>query len=184
MTTPQQDRPDPGSAGGPGGPVTDQGVLLALDWGKARIGVAACDRERILAYPVGTVTNLPKDPVQTLRQVRQLVDEYEPVEVLLGLPVSLAGGAGIAAQAMLDVAARLRAELAPLPLTLVDERLTSATAHKRLAQAGKNSRQRRGVIDQMAAVAILEQALAQQVAERSQVASGDAPHKDEETGEP
>lgn len=140
---------------------TTSGVLLALDWGKARIGVAACDRERILAFPVDTVTNLPKDPAQTLRRVLELVGEYEPVEVVLGLPISLAGDEGIAAQAMHQVAEQLAAELGPIPLTLVDERLTSATAHQRLAQAGHNSKQRRGMIDQMAAVAILEQALAE-----------------------
>lgn len=140
---------------------TERGVLLALDWGKARIGVAACDAGRILAYPVGTVQNLPKDPTQTTARVMALVEEYQPVEVLLGLPISLAGDEGIAARAMHQVADQLRTALGERPLSLVDERLTSATAHRRLAQAGKNSRERRGMIDQMAAVAILEQALAQ-----------------------
>lgn len=143
------------------GPVSTHGVLLALDWGKARIGVAACDADRILAYPVETVPNSPKDPTQVLRKVTALVAEYEPVEVLLGLPISLRGDEGIAAQAMRQVAAGLQGELGEVPLTLVDERLTSATAHKRLEQAGKSARQRRGMIDQMAAVAILEQALAE-----------------------
>ncbi|MGO4957084.1 Holliday junction resolvase RuvX [Luteococcus sp. Sow4_B9] len=140
---------------------TSYGVLLALDWGKARIGVAACDAQRILAYPVETVQNTPKDPAQVMRRLRDLVAEYEPVELLLGLPVSLQGDEGIAAQAMREVAERLTQEFGDLRVTLVDERLTSATAHQRLAQAGKNSRQRRGMIDQMAAVAILEQALAE-----------------------
>lgn len=140
---------------------TTTGPLLALDWGKARIGVAACDAGRILAYPVTTVQNLPKDPAQTLRRVQEVVAEYEPVEVLLGLPIDLRGDEGPAAQAMREVAERLGTALAPLPVTLVDERLTSATAHQRLAAAGRDSRQRRGMIDQMAAVAILEQALAQ-----------------------
>ena len=142
-------------------PTTARGVLLALDWGKARIGVAACDADRILAYPVETVQNQPKDPTQTLRRLMALVAEYEPVEVLLGLPISLAGDEGLAAQQMREVAGRLATKLGATPLTLVDERLTSATAHRRLSQAGKNSRQRRGMIDQMAAVAILEQALAE-----------------------
>lgn len=141
--------------------LTTTGALVALDWGKARIGVAACDAGRVLAYPVDTIQNLPRDPAQTLRRVQQVVAEYEPVEVLLGLPIDLRGVEGVAAQAMREVADQLAAALAPLPVTLVDERLTSATAHQRLAEAGKNSRQRRGMIDQMAAVAILEQALAQ-----------------------
>lgn len=141
--------------------VTDQGAVVAVDWGKARIGVAACDAGRILAFPVDTVQNLPKDPAQTLRRLHQVVAEYEPVEVVLGMPIDLRGTEGVAAQAMREVHERLVEVFAPTPVTLVDERLTSATAHQKLAQAGKNSRQRRGMIDQMAAVAILEQALAQ-----------------------
>lgn len=143
------------------GLTTAGGVLLALDWGMARIGVAACDAQRILAYPVDTIQNTPKDPAQVMRRVRELVSEYEPVEVVLGLPISLQGDEGIAARAMREVAKSLAVELGDVALTLVDERLTSATAHQRLSQAGKNSRQRRGMIDQMAAVAILEQALAE-----------------------
>ena len=139
---------------------TTSGVLLALDWGKARIGVAACDAARILAYPADTITNTPKDPAQVTRHLRAVLDEYEPVEVLLGLPISLKGDEGLAAQQMRTVANELQPVLGGIPRTLVDERLTSATAHKQLAEAGKNSRQRRGMIDQMAAVAILEQALA------------------------
>ena len=65
--------------------LTTTGALVALDWGKARIGVAACDAGRVLAYPVDTLQNLPRDPAQTLRRVQQVVAEYEPVEVLLGL---------------------------------------------------------------------------------------------------
>lgn len=145
---------------------TSSGVLLALDWGRARVGVAACDADRILPYPVETVTNHPKDPQQVFRRLREVVAEYEPVELLLGLPVALSGREDLAAQKMREVAAAVQAEFPTIPVTLVDERLTSASAHKLLEQAGKNSRQRRGMIDQMAAVAILDQALARGASER------------------
>lgn len=135
------------------------GVRLALDWGQARIGVAACDRAGILSFPVTTITNEPKQPDRTLDAVMAVVDEYEPFEVLLGLPVALSGREELAASSMRDVAARIAGRLGGTPLRLVDERMSSAAAHRSLASAGRDSRRRRGVIDQAAAVAILEQAL-------------------------
>lgn len=130
------------------------GVRLAIDWGKARIGVAACDRDGLLAYPVATVPN----DAQTLRRLAEIVAEYEPVELLLGMPVNLAGQHGPAAQAMTQVADQLGAGLG-VRLRVVDERLSTANAARKLAASGKSSRRRRGIIDQAAAVDILEQAL-------------------------
>lgn len=132
-----------------------RGVRLALDWGKARIGVAACDPDGTLAYPVETIDarQLP------LRRVAALVAEYEPVELVLGWPRNLQGSDGPAAQAMLEIWTSLSQAVAPLVVVLIDERMSSAEAARRLAAAGKNSRQRRGIIDQAAAVGILEHAL-------------------------
>lgn len=134
---------------------TERGRRLALDWGKARIGVACCDPDGTMASPVETVAT--RD--QPLRRVRELVAEYEPVEVVLGWPRNLRGEDGPAAQAMALVLADLRAAIAPVPVCLVDERLSTAEASRKLQQAGRSSRQRRGIIDQVAAVAILDQAL-------------------------
>lgn len=144
---------------GPGWPAEVRGgVRLALDWGKARIGVAACDRDGILAHPVETV---PAGPAAMAR-IRGLVAEYEPVELLLGLPRNLAGAEGPAAQAIRAVAADLVHGLPGLPIRLVDERLTTVTASRQLSGAGRNTRKQRSVIDQAAAVAILEAALHQE----------------------
>ncbi len=128
------------------------GVRLALDWGRARIGVAASDPEGILAHPVETV---PAGPGAVPR-VAALVAEYEPLEVVLGLPRNLAGVEGPAAVAMREVAAQLRIGLPGVPIRLVDERLTTVTAARGLASAGRNTRRQRSVIDQAAAVALLE----------------------------
>jgi putative Holliday junction resolvase len=131
------------------------GVRLAIDWGKARIGVAASDPEGLIAFPVETV---PAGP-SALDRVAALVAEYEPIEVLLGLPRNLAGAEGPAALAMREVAAQLVVGLGATPLRLVDERMTTVTASKQLAKAGRNTRRQRQVIDQAAAVALLEAAL-------------------------
>lgn len=128
------------------------GVRLALDWGRARIGVAASDPEGILAHPVETV---PAGPGAVPR-VAALVAEYEPLEVVLGLPRNLAGAEGPAAVAMREVGAQLRIGLPGVPIRLVDERLTTVTAARGLASAGRNTRRQRSVIDQAAAVALLE----------------------------
>ncbi len=128
------------------------GVRLALDLGSARIGVAACDREGLLAYPVATVAAKP-DP---LPEILALVAEYEPVAVVVGLPVDLAGHDGPAAQSVRVRAGLIATAVSPVPVFLADERLTTATAAGRLRATGRTARTSRAVIDQAAAVAILE----------------------------
>ncbi len=132
-----------------------RGVRLCFDWGKARVGVAYSDRDGLMAHPVETIP--ARD--QPFRRVAVLVAEYEPVEVVLGWPRNLAGQEGPAVEFMRGVLAELRTTVAPVPVVLVDERMSTAEASRRLMQAGKNARQRRGIIDQAAAVGILEQAL-------------------------
>ncbi|MBA3021303.1 Holliday junction resolvase RuvX [Propionicimonas sp.] len=135
-----------------------RGVRLALDWGKARIGVAASDRDALLAFPVETIAAGPG----AITRVVALVAEYEPIELILGLPRNLAGEDGPAAVAMLAVADELAAVLPELPLRLVDERMTTAAASRQLSGVGRNTRKQRSVIDQAAAVALLETALQQE----------------------
>lgn len=132
-----------------------QGVRLALDWGKARIGVAACDRGGILAHPVETV---PAGP-DALRRIAALVADYEPIELVIGLPRTMAGSESHAAAGIRAVARDLAVALPGLPVRLVDERLSTVTASRRLSSAGKDTRKQRSLIDQAAAVAILEAAL-------------------------
>ncbi len=132
-----------------------RGVRLALDWGGARIGVAASDPEGILAHPVETVAAGPG----AIRRIADLVAEYEPIEVVLGLPRNLAGAEGPAALAVRQVAGELATGLPGTPIRLVDERLTTVTAARRLSSAGRNARRQRSVIDQAAAVALLEETL-------------------------
>ena len=132
-----------------------RGVRIALDWGDARIGVAACDQDGVLAYPVMTV---PAGD-QEIAELITVLAEYEPIEVLVGFPRSLSGSAGPAAAQARERAARL-VEMISVPVRLVDERLTTVTASQRLREGGKRAKQRRELIDAAAAVAILEHALA------------------------
>lgn len=131
------------------------GVRLALDWGGVRIGVAACDREAIMAFPVKTVTA----GEGAIGQICELVAEYEPIEVVFGLPVNLAGADGPAALAIRERAGELAAVVG-VPVRLVDERLSTRAASRAMRRAGRNAKQQRGVLDQAAAVEILESALA------------------------
>lgn len=133
------------------------GVRLALDWGQARIGVAACDRHGTLAYPVGTIAQA-SDLGLVRRRLTELVAEYEPFEFVLGLPLHLKGTEGQTAVLVRERAAWLAATYG-VPVRLVDERLTTVTASRGLREAGRDARRQRAVIDQAAAVAILEHAL-------------------------
>jgi putative Holliday junction resolvase len=132
-----------------------RGVRLALDWGDARIGVAACDRDGVLAYPLDTVAAGPDE----LDRLVAVVVAQEPLEVVVGLPRSLSGADGPAATKVRARAEALAARL-PVPVRLVDERLTTVTASRRLREGGKKAKQQRSVIDAAAAAAILEQAIA------------------------
>lgn len=131
------------------------GVRLALDWGQARIGVAACDPVGTLAYPVEAV---PAGP-GAIGRIVALVTEYEPIEIVLGLPRSLSGGEGPSAGLVREQAAALARAVAPLPVRLVDERLTTVTAAQRLRAGGRSARKQRSRIDAAAAATILEHAL-------------------------
>lgn len=126
------------------------GVVLAVDVGTVRVGVAASDPHRVLASPVETV------PAPGLARVAELVREREAVLVVVGLPTSLSGKAASASADMArSWAERFRA-LVDVPVELVDERLTTVTATAALRAAGKSGRKARQVVDQAAAVALLQ----------------------------
>jgi putative Holliday junction resolvase len=119
-----------------------------------RIGVASSDPDAILATPVETVRRDRSD--RHVRRLAQLVAEYEAVEVVVGLPRTLADRTGPAAQDAIVVAEALARRIAPTPVRMADERLTTVTAARSLRDAGVRSRGQRAVIDQAAAVGILQ----------------------------
>ena len=131
------------------------GVRLGLDPGDARIGVARSDPTGFLATPVETVRRGKGD----LRRIKALARDAEAVEVVVGLPRSLSGREGPAADKVRAWAEALAEAVAPLPVRLVDERLTTISAEAMLRDRGMKGQARRAVVDQAAAVVILQQAL-------------------------
>ena len=131
------------------------GVRLGIDPGEARIGVARCDPSGMLATPVETVPRGEGD----LARLRAVVEEEGAVEVIVGLPRSLSGREGPAAARVRGFALDLARALAPVPVRLFDERLTTITAESQLRERGRKGARRRAVVDQAAAVVILQQAL-------------------------
>lgn len=131
------------------------GVRLGVDPGDARIGVASSDPSGFLATPVETVRRGKGD----VRRIAQLVEEREAVEVVVGLPRSLSGAEGPAAEKVREFAARLARRVAPVPVRLCDERLTTVSAESILRDQGRSGARRRAVVDQAAAVLILQTAL-------------------------
>ncbi len=130
------------------------GTRIGVDVGRARVGVARSDRDGLLATPIETL----KRDSHTLPSLQVLIAELEPLEVVVGLPLSLSG-ADTASTTDAREFARTLAELAGVPVRLVDERLSTVSAQRALHDAGRRAKGSRPVIDQVAAVIILQNAL-------------------------
>jgi putative Holliday junction resolvase len=135
--------------------VTLPGVLLGVDVGSVRIGVAASDAARSLAVPVATVRRGRGD----LQALAELGRDRDAVGYVVGLPRTLSGAEGPAAAECRRFARALARLVAPTPVTLVDERLTTVAATQALREAGVGSRRGRTVVDQVAAATLLQGAL-------------------------
>ena len=131
------------------------GVRLGIDPGDARIGVARSDPTGFLATPVETVRRGKGD----LARIAAILAEEEAVEIVMGLPRSLSGGEGPSAAKVREFAAALARRVSPVPVRLVDERMTTVSAEAMLRDQGRKGGKRRAVVDQAAAVLILQHAL-------------------------
>ena len=132
-----------------------RGARLGIDPGDARIGVASSDPSGILATPVETVARGEGD----LDRIAVLLGELDGQVVYVGLPRSMSGGEGPAAGKVRAFAQELAARVAPVPVRLCDERLSTVTAEGQLRAQGRKGKKRRAVVDQAAAVVILQGAL-------------------------
>jgi putative Holliday junction resolvase len=154
------------------------GVRLGIDPGDARIGVARSDPTGFLATPLETVRRGRGDLARIASLAREIAEESVLLEVVVGLPRSLKGGENPATAKVRDFAASLARRLAPVPVRLVDERLTTVSAEAMLRDRGRKGQDRRAIVDQAAAVLILQHAL------DTERASGDAPGEIVEMGTP
>jgi putative Holliday junction resolvase len=127
--------------------------ILGVDPGSARIGLALSDEIGCMAHPLRTLRGGTES--ENARAIAEVVREKSCPAVILGLPRNMNGTYGPAAEKSRSLAAALQ-PLTEARIILWDERLTTAAATRRLQEAGRNSREQRGVIDQAAAVQILQ----------------------------
>ncbi|WP_332760050.1 Holliday junction resolvase RuvX [Pseudarthrobacter sp.] len=156
------------------GAVYPQGIKLGVDVGTVRVGVALCDRDEILATPHKTLDRNAKKN-SDVRVIASLAGELGAVQVFVGLPRTMKGEEHASARMATDYAGLLVAEFVArgmdVPVNLVDERLSSVTAHRNLHEAGMSSRNHRKVVDQVAAAGILQHAIDMQKARGTDVGS-------------
>ena len=126
---------------------------LGIDHGDARIGIAATDPIGILAHPVETIDVRTTEP---LERIAQLVKQRNIRTLVVGLPIRSDGTEGTAAEKVRGFATKLAARIPELPLEFVDEAYTTLAASAKLREAGRKAKQQKGVIDQAAAVEILD----------------------------
>lgn len=137
-----------------------RGVRIGVDVGQVRVGVALSDPDGILATPLVTLARdltaatdaVPAD----ISELARIVERHDAVEVVLGLPVTLAGRHGPAAIQAKAYADRVARVIAPVRVSLMDERMSTVVASRRLSERGVRGRRQRAVVDQAAAVEILQ----------------------------
>nr|WP_108723897.1 Holliday junction resolvase RuvX [Cellulomonas timonensis] len=141
-----------------------RGTRLAVDVGSVRVGVAVSDPDGLIATPVETLARDSRRPAPGAlpTDLARLVDEVgerNAAVVYVGLPRHLSGDEGSASAAARAYAVMLAQAIAPVPVRLVDERMSTVSAHQALRAAGRSTRHHRQVVDQAAAVVILQTAL-------------------------
>ncbi|MBT2531452.1 Holliday junction resolvase RuvX [Arthrobacter sp. ISL-48] len=151
-----------------------QGIKLGVDVGTVRVGVAVCDPDAILATPLKTLDRNPKKN-SDVRVIASIAEELGAVQVIVGLPRTMKGEEHASARMATEYARLLASELETrgldVPVNLVDERLSSVSAHRNLHEAGMSSRNHRKVVDQVAAAGILQHAIDMQKARGTDVGS-------------
>ncbi|MDQ0725424.1 Holliday junction resolvase RuvX [Microbacterium sp. W4I20] len=131
-----------------------RGVRIGIDVGRARVGVARCDPDGMLAVPVETV---PRGDTSVDR-IMAIAGDYDVLEYVVGLPVNMQGADTASTTDARDFAAALQ-QRSGVPVRLVDERLSTVTANAALRSSGRTQKKSRSIVDQIAAVVLLQQAI-------------------------
>lgn len=128
-------------------------IILAVDYGDVRTGIAVCDKMQLLASPVGTIVE--RDTDRLIQQITDIAHERHAQVIVVGEPVNMDGSRGWRAQACAEFAQRLQ-EACGLPCHLYDERCTTMMAHNALNLTNTRGKKRKAVVDTLSAVMILE----------------------------
>lgn len=131
---------------------------MGVDVGEVRVGLASSDPSGLIATPVTTLARDERNR-SDLREIASEVVERDAIEVIVGHPIGLSGRSGAAARVARGYAEELASLVAPVTVRLVDERLSTVTAHDQLRRSGVKGRGHRRVVDQVAAVVVLQSAL-------------------------
>ena len=128
-------------------------VILSVDYGDARTGIAACDALQMLASPVTVIHQTEKEPLSD--EICRIAAEKKAQKLVLGLPKNMDGSEGFRAQACREFAALL-SEKSGLPVDFQDERLTTVSAHNAIHLTNPRGKNRKAVVDAASAVIISE----------------------------
>lgn len=131
-----------------------RGRRIGIDYGDVRVGIAITDMDAILVSPLVTLRN----DQDLLQSIIQLIEEYEPIYIAIGSPLHLSGESSSKSVAVQSFAKKVKDSIGT-EIFLIDERLTTKSAQNQLRDVGISSRESKGIIDQIAAVNILNQAL-------------------------
>ena len=128
-------------------------IIMAIDLGKARTGLAVCDKNEILASPIGTIQE--KDDEKLILKILENLTSCKAEMAIIGLPKNLDGSLGESAERAKKFADILREKI-DIPINLWDERRTTITAHNYLNQTNTRGKKRKSIIDTLSASIILE----------------------------
>ena len=131
--------------------------ILAVDYGRVRLGLAVSDALGMASHPLPALRR--SSPEADLVALRALIADREVARLVVGLPLNMDGTRGPQAEKVLGFVEGLRRRLGPVPVVTRDERLTTVEAEERLRAAGMGWKERKGVVDQVAAVVILQEYL-------------------------
>ena len=132
-----------------------RGRRIAFDYGDVRIGVAVSDPDSILSSPLTTLKATDKN---LLKQITEILTEIDPVTIYVGRPALLSGNDGSATGKASEFVEQVRT-LTPVPVEMIDERMSTISAARNLRDSGRNAKDSKDAIDMASAVAILEFAL-------------------------
>ena len=134
-------------------------VIISVDYGDVRTGVAACDKLQLLASPVTVIKQ--KDPELLSEEIKKICLEKKADKIVLGLPKNMDGSEGFRAEACKEFS-KLLSEKTGLSVDFQDERLTTVSAHNILNATDTRGKKRKAVVDAVSAVLILEDYLRKQ----------------------